>query len=168
METKHVHICPKCGEKIDQATPVHLVRKAPPRFKSRVALLNMAFLSLMMVLFDYGYSQDNPNAVPGWSVFVVIGLWLLYLLGFAMKFRSEEAWLIIPAFFFMLSVFIGFIDVTTSDSEPILFSLSWSYYPIVTILIILVILPIITFTGRKQRMPMEMLKEIVYLEEEKE
>ena len=166
METKHIHICPKCGEKIDQAAPVHVVRKGPPRFKSRVALLNMGFLSFMMILFDYGTHQNDPEAI-WWSGFVVIGLWLLYFLGFAMKFRSEEAWLIIPAFFFMLSVFIGFIDVTTSTSEPILFNLSWSYYPIVTILIILVILPIITFTGRKQRMPMEMLKEIVYLEEEK-
>ena len=88
VETKQILICPECGEKIDHATPVHLVRKAPPRFKSRVALLNMVFLSFMMILFDYGYSQDNPDAVPGWSVFVVIGLWLFYLLGFAMKFRS--------------------------------------------------------------------------------
>jgi hypothetical protein len=125
----------------------------------------MAFLSVMMVLINFGNRQEHPGSI-WWSGYVGIGLWLIYLLGAGMKFRSEVAWLIIPAFFFLLSIFIAFIDITTSTTDTILFSLSWSYYPIVVILILLIILPIVTFTGRKQRMPLELLKEIVYLEED--
>lgn len=165
MDTKQIHICPNCDTVIEPGAPVHIVRKGPPRFKSRVSFLNMTFLSIMMVLINYGNYQENPDTI-WWSGYVGIGLWLIYLLGVGMKFRSEVAWLIIPAFFFLLSIFIAFIDITTSTSDKILFNLSWSYYPIVVILIILIVLPIVTFTGREQRMPLELLKEIVYLEEE--
>ncbi|MCY3410032.1 MAG: hypothetical protein INQ03_00205 [Candidatus Heimdallarchaeota archaeon] len=163
--TKKVIICPQCGESINPKSPIHVVRKGPIRFKSYVAPINMIFLSLMMVLINVGTVMNNPNG-GWWSLFVVIGLWLLYGLGIAMKFRSEEAWLILPFFFLLLSIYLGFIDVTTSDETPILFALSWSFYPIVVILILLVILPIVTFTGRSQRKPLEILKEIIELEDE--
>ena len=165
MDTKQIHICPNCDTVIEPGAPVHIVRKGPPRFKTRVSFLNMAFLTAMMVLINFGNRQEHPGSI-WWSGYVGIGLWLIYLLGVGMKFRSEVAWLIVPAFFLLLSIFIAFIDVTTSTSETILFNLSWSYYPIVVILILLIILPIVTFTGRKERMPLELLKEIVYLDEE--
>ena len=94
----------------------------------------------------------------------IIGLWLLYFMGVGLKFRVEQAWLILPAFFFLLSILIAAIDVNTSETEAVLFGLSWSFYPILVILIFLVILPIVTFTGKETRPPLEMLKEIIELE----
>jgi hypothetical protein len=151
---------------VDLETPVNIIRKGIPRFKWWVAPLNMIFFSILISFYDLGIRINNPGIFP-WSIWAIIGMWLIYFLGVALSHRPHDAWLIIPIFFILLSMFLASIDwAITDESNEILFKLSWSFYPITTILVLFVILPVITFTGRQSKRPLEMLREIIALEEQ--
>lgn len=162
---RSIIICPNCDHMIDPYVKTHIVVSGTPRFRWWVAPVNLLVLSALFVLLNIGSAIDSPDPFP-WSIWVVAGLWLLYFLGLALKYRPQEAWLIVPMFFGIVSIFIASIDLFTNEGESIIFlGLTWSFYPVVTITTIFVILPIVTFLGKTTKKPVEILKEIVEAEE---
>lgn len=162
---RRIIICPKCDHMIDPRGKTLIVTTGIPRFKWWVAPINIVGLSLLFVLLNIGSSIDSPDPFP-WSIWVVVGLWLLYFVGIALKYRPNEAWLIVPIFFGLLSIFLASIDIFSNDERSTIFlGLSWSFYPIVVIMILFVILPIMTFLGKSTKKPVDILREIVEAEE---
>jgi hypothetical protein len=126
----------------------------------------MIFFSILISFYEVGIRKNNPGIFP-WSIWVIIGIWLIYFLGVALTHRPHDAWLIVPIFFVLLCLFLASLDwVIADEADEVFFNLSWSFYPIITILVLFVILPIITFTGRQSKRPIEVLREIIELEEQ--
>lgn len=158
-------ICPNCKYHIDPDTPVYVIRRGAPRFKWWVAPINLIFISIFLYLLDQSIRFLNPHNIP-WSIWAISGIWLIYVLGLVLSYRPEEAWMIVPFFFFLLCVFLASIDLyVKTTQEAIFLGLTWSFYPIVTILVLFVILPLVTFAGRKTKHPVEVLQEIIELED---
>ncbi len=160
-------LCPNCRTEISHHEPVHLVKRGIPRFKWWVSVLNMVFLSTMLVLIEFGADGWQFDEFQ-WSLWAIGGIWLIYGVGIILSFRPEDTWLLVPFFFILVCGFLALLDLDTrriSSDEP-RFGLTWSYYPIIVILFLFVLMPLVSFMGRKQKKPVEMLREIIHLEEE--
>ncbi|RMG22053.1 MAG: hypothetical protein D6732_26395 [Methanobacteriota archaeon] len=164
-QIEEILVCPNCGEEISHEQPIHLVRRGLPRFKWWVAPLNLFLLSLLLIFIELGADGGHFDEFQ-WSFWAVGGIWLLYGIGALLSFRTDDAWILVPLFFIIVAAFLALLDlnIPTQRSNSIL-GLTWSYYPIVIILIGFVIMPLISFLGRKQKKPVELLREIVTLEE---
>ncbi len=160
-------MCPNCGTEISHEKPVHVVKRGLPRFKWWVAPLNLTLISILLILIELGADGGKFDEFQ-WSFWAVGGLWLVYGLGVMLSFRSEDAWILVPVFFIFVAVFLALLDLNITSSYSMkkqFLGLTWSYYPIVIIIIAFVIMPIISFVGRKQKKPVELLREIVHLED---
>lgn len=161
---EQVVVCPHCSKTIQGEETTRLVRRGIPRFKWWVAPVNIFFISILYYLLELGINTYYDVSFP-WSIWAIVGTWLLYLLGLGLTYRTEDSWILVPVFFTLLSLFLASIDWALSSQITIFIGLSWSFYPIVVIMILLVILPLVTFLGRKQKLPITVLREIVRLEE---
>ncbi len=164
-QLEEILVCPNCGTEISHDQPIHLVKRGLPRFKWWVAPLNLLLLSLLLIFIELG-SEGGKFGKFQWSFWAVGGLWLLYGIGVLLSFRPDDAWVLVPLFFILVAVFLALLDLSIpTDRSNNIFGLTWSYYPIIVILIVFVIMPLVSFLGRKQKRPVELLKEIVTLEE---
>ena len=132
---------------------------APPRFKWWVAPLNLFFISLLFVSLDYASDLGFL-----WYMWPIYGIWGLFFMGQTLRYRPEEAWLIVPIFFILLCVYLALMDWFSGENTGIFF-FDWAWYPIFTLLVIGVFLPLTTSLGRRKSRPVQLLKELVNYEE---
>ncbi len=165
MSEKKIITCPNCLNQIDPDTPVQVVTRGKPTFKWWVAPLNLIFLSVMLYAIDLAIRDYYPDIFP-WSIWAISGIWLMYLLGLALTYRSDDVWIIVPFFFTLLDFFLASIDWYAGAEKTIFLGLSWSFYPIIIITVLFIILPIVTFIGREKKSELTVLEEIIHLEEE--
>ncbi len=149
--------CPTCNQPLE--TERKLSIGAPPRFRWWVAPLNLFFVSLLFVSLDYASDLGFH-----WYIWPIFGIWGLFIVGQILKYRPEEAWLIVPFFFILLCVYLAMIDWHSGENTGI-FYLDWAWYPIFTLLVLGVLLPLTTALGREKSQPVEILKELVSFEE---
>jgi hypothetical protein len=158
-------VCPNCHHLIEM-NKFRVIQRAVPRFKWWVAPANLIMISLFLYILDDRIRSLYNTEIP-WSLWGIAGLWLLYFSGIALSYRPEESWMIVPIFFSLLSLLLASVDVYT-NIRTITFAsrLTWSFYPIVTLVTFFVILPIISFIGKKSKHPESILREIISVEEE--
>lgn len=149
--------CPTCNHLLEPETKLSI--GSPPRFHRWVAPVNLFFISLLFVSLDFAF-----YGALTWAIWPIFGVWGLYFMGQALRYRPEEAWLIVPLFFIFLCVYLALIDWLSGKNEGILF-FDWAWYPIFTLLVIGVLLPLTTAIGRERSRPVQLLKELVKFEE---
>ena len=165
MSEKRIITCPNCLNQIDPDTPIQVVTRGKPRFKWWVAPLNLLFLSIMLYFIDNAVRDLYPELFP-WSIWAISGIWMMYFLGLALTYRTDDAWIIVPVFFTLLDIFLASIDWYIGSDQVLLLGLSWSFYPIIILTVLFIILPLVTFMGREKKSELTVLEEIIHLEEE--
>ena len=159
-----VIFCPNCDTRIENLDQFQFLHQGLPRFQWWVAPLNLLIISSLLLMYNLNLGGDN---VFPWSIWAISGIWLVYGVGTLLTYRPHDAWIIVPVFFGLLSLFLVSIDwasPSTSGKSYIL-GLTWSYIPVITMMVFLVILPIVTSIGRVTRSAVDQMEEIINIEE---
>ena len=112
LMSSEVDRCPTCNHPLKTEREPRI--GAPPRFKWWVAPLNLFFISLLFVSLDYASDLGFH-----WYMWPIYGIWGLFFMGQTLRYRPEEAWLIVPIFFILLCVYLALMDWFSGENTGI-------------------------------------------------
>ncbi len=160
-----VIICPNCEKEINPSEATHVVKRGQSRFNWWVTPVNLFLISIMFLLLELGTNSGSFTSFK-WSPWVVAGIWIIYFGALFLTLRIEDSWFYASLIFVGFCVYLALLDLEFPSKQPTVLGLTWSFYPIVIILFLLVLLPVNSYFGQKRKQSVELLKEVIKLEEE--